>query len=248
MKKFIMVKHIIMFSISIILICTGIIVSCTGLKNNGQNKILAKMQLDILIFEIENKIINLETLNEMEYINMGHKISELINIIGKVNSEKEHYFRINFSRAPPTLTEMIYTIKTNNSLFKWKLMTPGYAVIHMYGDEGEYNIKFISEDGYFEAVYNRNGELLTQYRDPLNMGTFNYADQINNKDKHTDLDVMPYFRWGNTPDEKMRIFNIDVNTDDHLEPEDFNANQDAVERYKNIYKIIYGKEYTNILE
>ena len=248
MKKFILVKCIIVFSISIILIFTGIIVSCAGLKNARQSKILAKMELDILMFQIENKIIELDTLNEMEYINIGHKVSELINIIGKVNSEREHYFRINFSRAPLTLTEMIYIIKTNNSLFKWKLMTPGYAVFHMYGDEGECNIKFISEDGYFEAVYNKNGELLTQYNDPLNMGTFNYANQINDKDKHTDFDVLPYFRWGNTREEKMRFLSIDKETDDHLEPKDFNANIDAVERYKNIYKIIYGEEYINILE
>jgi hypothetical protein len=121
-----------------------IIVSCAGLKNNGQNKILAKMELDTLVFQIENKIIKIETLNEMEYINMGHKVSGLINIIGEVNSEREHYFRINFSRAPPTLAEMIYIIKTNKSLFKWKLMTPGYSVLHMYGDGGEYNIIYIS--------------------------------------------------------------------------------------------------------
>jgi hypothetical protein len=80
------------------------------------------------------------------------------------------------------------------------------------------------------------------------MGTFNYADQINDKSKHTDLDVKPYFRWGNTPEEKMRIFNIDVSTDDHLEPEDFNKNKDAVERYKSIYKLIYGEEYVSTWE
>jgi hypothetical protein len=248
MKKIITVKRIIIFSMIMVLIILGITASCVGLKNNGNNKILAQMELDILMFQIENNIINLEALNEMEYIEIGHKVSELINIIGKVKSEKEHYFRINFSRAPLTLSEMINTIQINNSLFKWKLMTPGYAVLHMYGDKGEYNIKFISEDGYFEAVYNRDGELLTQYNDPLNMGTFNYADQINNKEKHTELDVMPYFRWGNTNEERRRFLRTDPNTDDHLEPEDFNANSDAVEHYKNIYKIIYGKEYINILE
>jgi hypothetical protein len=231
-----------------VLIIVGIIVSCAGLKNTGKSGILAQMELDFLIFQIENKIINLNTLNDQDYINFGRNVAELMNIIGKVKTEKEHYFRNYFSRAPLTLSEMIDTIQRNNSLFKWELMTPGYTLLHMYGANGEYNIKFISEDGYFEAVYNRGGELLTQYNDPLNMGTFNYANQINNKDEHTEFDVMPYFRWGNTSEERGRFLRTDPNTDDHLEPEDFNANSDAVEHYKNIYKIIYGKEYVNILE
>jgi hypothetical protein len=248
MKRIITVKHIVLLTILIVLIITGITVSCKGLQHTGKDKILAQIELDILMFQIKNKIINLDTLSDQEYINIGHNVVELINIINKVKSEKEHYFRNYFSRAPLTLSEMIDTIQKNNSLFNWKLMTPGYTLLHMYGDEGEYNIKFISEDGHFEAVYNRDGELLTQYNDLLNMGTFNYANQINNKDKHTDFDVMPYFRWGNTNEERRRFLKTDPNTDDHLEPEDFNTNQDAVERYKDIYKIIYGKEYINILE
>lgn len=248
MKNLITVKRCILFSVLMVLIITGIIVSCAGLKKLEKNGIEAQMELDFLMFQIKNKIINLDILSDQEYINIGRNVAELINIIGKVKSEEIHYFRNYFSRAPLTLQEMMDTIQKNNSLFKWKLMTPDYTLFHIYGDEGEYNIKFISEDGHFEAVYNRAGELLTQYNDPLNMGTFNYANQINNKDRHTDFDVMPYFQWGNTSEERRRILRIDPDTDDHFEPEDFNANPDAVERYKNIYRTIYGEEYINILE
>ena len=74
---------------------------------------------------------------------------------------------------------------------------------HMFGTDGEYNLKFVSSDNsgnMYEAVYNKNGILLTEENDPENMGTYNYcSDEINN-DLHQKLDVDTYKKWGNTPD------------------------------------------------
>jgi hypothetical protein len=89
-------------------------------------------------------------------------------------------------------------IDKENNIFGWKLLEMEKMAFHMYGINGAYNLKFISTDGYFEAVYNKDGILLTQDNDPLNMGTFNYAHQLSDQVTHYKLDVQPYFNWNNT--------------------------------------------------
>ena len=81
----------------------------------------------------------------------------------------------------------------------------GASVYHMYGENGEYNLKFVSDDGKYEGVYDKNGTELTEVNDPINMGTYNYADpSICFGVVHGYFDVIPYdFRlggWGNTRD------------------------------------------------
>jgi hypothetical protein len=99
----------------------------------------------------------------------------LIDMKEKI-SEREHYFRNNFWRAPATLNDMVYTImETENSPFSWRLSTWQDTAFHTYGEDGAYNLKFISQDGHFEAVYNKNGVLLTADNDPLNMGPLTTA-------------------------------------------------------------------------
>lgn len=70
----------------------------------------------------------------------------------------------------------------------------------MAGPDGEYNLKLLSADGHFEAVYDKEGTLLTQAKSPENMGTFNYADPTSARERHTKYDVVPYLKWCNTPD------------------------------------------------
>jgi hypothetical protein len=213
-----------------------IIVSCAGIKNKeNNNKVLVQIELDILMFQIENKIINLDALNDQEYINTGRKFAALMNVIGKVRSSREHYFRINFSRAPETLDEMVKIImEKENNLFKWELLPWQGMAFHMYGKDGEYNLKFISADGHFEAVYNREGVLLTQDNDPKNMGTFNYAHQLADQMTHYNLDVWPYFMWNNTK-EIMEFFK-DGNEVAHTTPID--KNEDAMRRYKEYEELL----------
>ncbi|MDR1636729.1 MAG: hypothetical protein LBR93_05270, partial [Treponema sp.] len=126
------------------------------------------------------------------------KICALIDAKGKI-TKSEHYFRNRFSRAPASLAEMIVVItETDNALFGWGLSTWQDTAFHTYGEDGAYNLKFISRDGHFEAVYNKGGELLTAENDPLNMGTFNYGDYQTENMKHLKYDVWPYFQWNNT--------------------------------------------------
>ncbi|GHV48664.1 hypothetical protein FACS189499_08550 [Clostridia bacterium] len=70
----------------------------------------------------------------------------------------------------------------------------------MHSANGIYNLKFISKDGKYEAVYNKDGILLTAENDPVNMGTYNYANP--NPPyltilQHQSVDVNPYYVWGN---------------------------------------------------
>jgi hypothetical protein len=239
MNKFLRIKHIIFCSILTILVIVGIIGSCTSSKNNGNNgnnRTLAQIELNILVFQIKNKIIDVDTLSDKEYIDVGHRFATLVNIIGKVKSQEIHYFRIHFSRAPKVLDEMIKTILDNrNNIFEWELLPWQNMAFHMYGKDGEYNLKFISADGHFEAVYNKNGMLLTQENDPLNMGTFNYAHQLADQMTHYNLDVWPYFMWNNT-EEAMRINNAEK-----IEPVPIDKNEDAMERYKEYEKLLNKK-------
>jgi hypothetical protein len=62
---------------------------------------------------------------------------------------------------------------------------------HRYGEGNEGNEKFMSKDRAREAVYNVNGELVT---DPTNAGTYNYGT---NPVTHTIFDVAPYLAFGN---------------------------------------------------
>jgi hypothetical protein len=202
------------------------------------------MLLGQIMQEIQNGNINIGGLNDVEYRNLAVNICNLFENKGNVDSEDEHYLRNYFSRAPATLSEMIETIRNKKSIFNWNLLTPDLSALHMYGKDGEYNLKFISEDGYFEAVYNKAGILLTEENDPLNMGTFNYADQVTGKEKHTVLDVLPYVLWGNTKDTNVFIGYLTENQLDEKYLNDlyvnkFTENHDAVKRYNDIYEVIY---------
>jgi hypothetical protein len=200
------------------------------------------MLLGQIIQEIQNGNINIGGLNDVEYRNLAINICNMFENKGSVDSEDEHYLRNYFSRAPATLSEMVETIQNRKSIFNWKLLTPDQSALHMYGKDGEYNLKFISEDGHFEAVYNKDGILLTEENDPLNMGTFNYADQVYSKEKHTVLDVIPYLQWLNSIvmwSGKNQL-NEEYWDGDFLS--DFSGNPDAVERYNDIYEIIYGEK------
>jgi hypothetical protein len=227
--KFIKIVCRIALSVIIFSVILGIIFSCITSKNNG-NETLAQMELNLLMFKIENKIINLNTSDDQEYIKIAHNFTELINIIGKIKSQKEHYFRVYFSRAPETLDKMVEIIMDkDNNIFEWGLLPWQNMAFHMYGKDGEYNLKFISADGHFEAVYNKDGILLTQDNDPLNMGTFNYAHQLADQMTHYNLDVWPYFMWNNTPEAMEASKEV-------KDAQPIDKNEEAMKRYKEYEK------------
>ena len=129
--------------------------------------------------------------------------STVLNV--PINKEL-HYFRLKLNRAPNTLDDLLKE-KEN-----WTLLVVKDSIFHMYNTEactdekgvekGEFNLKFVSKDGKFEAVYNYNNMLLDDREsneaeghlyDPKNMGTYNYANpDWPSKIIHGFYDVMPF--------------------------------------------------------
>ncbi|MEG0569881.1 MAG: hypothetical protein RR543_05825, partial [Erysipelotrichales bacterium] len=160
----------------------------------------ATKELDEIMNAVNTRAINVEQLSDEDYIALATKVSILVDQKQGVETYQEHYFRNVFERAPSNLDEMIKSIHKKNDLFKWEIVEPSKAQFHMFGKKGEYNLKFISGNGLFEAVYDINGKLLTSKNNPDNMGTFNYADSKQSPQKHSIYDVLPYFIWNNSKD------------------------------------------------
>lgn len=126
-----------------------------------------------------------------------------IRKIGRI-SEEMHYFRntLNeYSHAPVKLDDMI-TLAASD---EWELFSAKFHRYDFEGLDGAYNVKFISADGRFEAVYNtETGEIVV---DPVNMGTYNYAPGSINPVlyyRHHTLDKKPWKKWGNTAEVAYR--------------------------------------------
>jgi len=73
------------------------------------------------------------------------------------------------------------------------------------------NVKYVSADGHFEVIYNKNGVLLSEKNDPANMGTYNYASPTNDAVNHVILDWATYKKWYNTKQEyeKAQVENLE---------------------------------------
>lgn len=119
-------------------------------------------------------------------------VNSVVKQVGAVDKEM-HFFRNKLNRCPSSLDAMMQYI-TDNPDKKWTMLDPDQAAFHMNGTNGEFNLKFVSPDGHFEAVYNSiTGALVT---DAENMGTYNYVGP-SDASGHTTYDVNPYFMWGN---------------------------------------------------
>ena len=112
-------------------------------------------------------------------------------------TERMHFFRNtlnSYSGAPANLPDMIELAARG----EWHLFSAKFHRFN-YGDvNGALNVKFLSADGRFEAVYNTGtGKIVT---DPANMGTYNYAPGSVNPIKfylHDKYDKKPWKEWGN---------------------------------------------------
>jgi hypothetical protein len=172
----------------------------------------------------------------VDYIALALKVCALIDMKGNI-TKSEHYFRNRFFRAPATLDDMVRVItETDNALFIWRLSTWQDTAFHTYGEDGAYNLKFISSDGHFEAVYDKAGTLLTADNDPLNMGTFNYGDYQTENIKHLKYDVWPYFKWNNTREAAALSRN-----GEKTQSVPIDENPEAMARYKE-YEALLGRE------
>ena len=195
----------------------------------------ATITLNKIIKDVENNPALLASLSDDEYRNLTLAVCFLVEEQGEGISKQQHYFRNYFDRAPLTLAEMVDTIRQQpDDIFQWHLLAPEQSFLHMTGPDGEYNLKFISQDGYFEAVYDKNGNLLTSQNAPLNMGTLNYGSPVISVEKHFNYDVTPYYKWGTLPGQAPV-----EKTKTALIGEQFYSNPDAVayyEKYKALTK------------
>jgi hypothetical protein len=130
-------------------------------------------------------------------------VSTVISKIGSVDMQT-HYFRNKLNRSPESLDKLIALNKTLPLNKRWILLAIINSAYHVQGTDGEYNLKFVSFDGFCEAVYNKKGVLLNEKNDPINMGTYNYAAGISGVDAHQKYDVAPYLIWGNTLDSPQK--------------------------------------------
>ena len=137
-------------------------------------------------------------------------------------TEDIHYFRNKLNRAPATRDELMAEKE------KWTLLSIGDSLYHMYGEDGLFNTKFLSNEGEgkYEGVYDRGGLLLTEENDPVNMGTYNYCGPTKNKTMHGLLDVVPYNLFGNVKGYGAKWFPRNVL--------DFYADQEAQDAYNKI--------------
>jgi hypothetical protein len=101
----------------------------------------------------------------------------------------------NYEKPPKTFTDENGTV--------WNVMSDKEDEYHESGqpyngiDPGK-NTKYVSEDGHQEGVYDQKGNLVT---DPLNEGTYNFSDPNSDPVGHFFNDMVPYYRWGNSPDD-----------------------------------------------
>jgi hypothetical protein len=236
MKKRIMI----IFLIFAVIVCTltafSMLMGSIEEKEDAHGRIAAQVELNRIMLQVEAGALNLDALSDAEYIAVAHTVCELVDKIGTV-TEEAHYLRNCFSRAPSTLDEMMAIIQhEQGGSFGWKLMSRKSTQFHMFGSYGEYNMKFISADGHFEAVYNIDGEKLTEKNDPMNMGTFNYGDPVNEKLRHVVYDVLPFFEWKNS---RKSMVHINGLSDD---PHPIDKNVSVTKRFEKYWELLYGEK------
>jgi len=204
-------------------------------KISGERSALSAIMIDV--DKNGNELDN----NDPTNITRFHKlVSSLIYKIGYVDMQT-HYFRNKLNKVPKTLNELIHLNKTLPFNKRWELISIQNSMYHMQGVDGEYNLKFKSYDGFCEAVYNKNGVLLDENNDPINMGSYNYAAGISNINAHRIFDITPYLEWGNaanSPEKGKDAINKGVN----LAVANYKKNSANVYKYRqNLFGMQQGR-------
>lgn len=168
-------------------------------------------------------------------------VSSFIGQIGHVD-RSTHYFRNRLNRSPETLEGLLRENGEMPKIDQWRLACVKGSLYHMQGPDGIYNLKFLSSDGFCEAVYNRAGILLTESNDPVNMGTFNYSAGISQENAHMQYDIVPYLQWGNTPDSPQKGYGA-IQAGVREAAEAYNRNIAAVTAYRQKYENAKGAAY-----
>jgi hypothetical protein len=112
------------------------------------------------------------------------------------NYERDVHYRRNDNQDVPE-TEQEAVDK------KWKKMKDSQSVFHRHGEGNEGHSKYVSPDGFEEAVYDKEGKLVTSDE---NRGTFNHRSPYEGWGiPHVVEDVWPYVKWGNTINDKTPL-------------------------------------------
>lgn len=118
--------------------------------------------------------------------------------IAMIPTKEENYLRNNGEIIAPDLTSARILVRNGMAIE----MGANKTIYHRQGTSTGYNpnenIKIVSKDGKIETVYNSKGEIVT---DPVNQGTNNRADPNNDWLGHLFADMLPYYLWGNSPDD-----------------------------------------------
>jgi len=72
------------------------------------------------------------------------------------------------------------------------------ANCHQFSASDRDNVKYVSPDGSYEAIYDVNNKLVT---DPRDVGTYNFVSPNEDLVGHFIKDVIPWIRYGNSPDD-----------------------------------------------
>ena len=84
---------------------------------------------------------------------------------------------------------------------KWRESSKFFSRYHRHGNGNDGNRRFVSPDGHCEAIFTKDGTPVT---DDANMASYNYGTT---KIDHVLWDVIPYWMWGNTPNDPTPSFN-----------------------------------------
>jgi RHS repeat-associated protein len=110
-------------------------------------------------------------------------------------TEEQHYFRnkLNLHFSWDQFQKLQERLPDE---LKWKELPFSQAAFHKF--TGINNRKYVSSDGHFELVYNKDNVLLNENNNPADMGTYNYYGP-DDKENHTKYDVVPWLNWLNVP-------------------------------------------------
>lgn len=125
--------------------------------------------------------------------------SKINKVKDYINSIKETHYTRNKFNNPPSTKEHAEQLVEEKLFIKMSETKDMYHELGVSTDHNPVNNdKYVSIDGHIEGIYDENGKLVT---DPVNQGTYNFADPNNEPIEHFVKDVIPYYLWGNSPDD-----------------------------------------------
>jgi hypothetical protein len=237
----------------------------------ASNQLIKTMKTDVERYKAEHG--STDNIKNEYWIAFCEKFNEHMDARGGVlaasgtdaENKDLHYFRNELNRAPSdSLDGMIAYNKNLKPEEKWELLSKDTSIYHMFGEGGDFNLKFVSPDGLFEAVYNKEGKLLTDNKadkaessarkyDPINMGTYNYSSP---KEfiGHGIKDVLPYDDiilfgkgWANVEGTTLPTSDPFANANRYSDPTNL-YNGQTPEQHHNEYELLLENSYANMGE